>query len=209
MQYNIINSFHFFFFFFLGLYITTLSNGSGILNPSSLASVILLIVRIMFTFGYSFLFSYKNASEISGVKLIDIIYIFGNAYYMVIVYTFKIPSKPDSPNLLQLFNSNISSLGQDYAIYIRVLSPTYGIPPNFNCFNFCKLFNRPIDESLTFVDPVKISVLQFEQSDAAEITESFTSLVGMNDRSKYSISTLDRAINSAKRSAYKFSTVAI
>lgn len=163
----------------------------------------------MFTFGYSFLFSYKNASEISGVKLIDIIYIFGNAYYMVIVFTFKIPSKPDSPNLLQLFNSNISSLGQDYAIYIRVLSPTYGIPPNFNCFNFYKLFNRPIDESLTFVDPVKISVLQFEQSDAAEITESFTSLVGMNDRSKYSISTLERAINSAKRSAYKFSTVAI
>lgn len=69
-----------------------------------------------------------------------------------------------------MFNSNISSFGHDYAIYINVLSPTYGIPPNFNYFNFYKLFNLPIDESLTLVEPVRISVWQLEQSDVAEIT---------------------------------------
>lgn len=41
------------------------------------------------------------------------------------------------------------------------------------------------------------------------MTESLISLVGMKDKSKYSISFFEREIRSDNKSAYRFSTVAI
>ena len=58
------------FFFFFGFLILRLARGMGILNPSSVGSVILTILRTMVRVLVVYLIYFILSSEILGVKLI-------------------------------------------------------------------------------------------------------------------------------------------